>query len=107
MMQRLSAWFPVMLLAAVAGITVWLDRQLQPPEYPGESKARHVLVGSANDTSALGTIRAFEEAGRGSDCAVVGQNALDEFSARLLDIASVREAGDRRALRKAGRELAA
>ena len=41
MMQRLSAWFPVMLLAAVAGVTVWLDRQLQPPEYPGESKARH------------------------------------------------------------------
>jgi len=41
MMQRLSAWFPVMLLAAVAGVTVWLDRQLQPPEHTGESKARH------------------------------------------------------------------
>lgn len=41
MMQRLSAWFPVMLLAAVAGVTVWLDRQLQTPERPGESKARH------------------------------------------------------------------
>lgn len=40
-MQRLSAWFPVMLLAAVAGVTVWLDRQLQPPEHTGESKARH------------------------------------------------------------------
>jgi lipopolysaccharide export system protein LptC len=41
MMRRLSAWFPVILLAAVAGVTVWLDRQLQPPEHPGEGKARH------------------------------------------------------------------
>jgi ribose transport system substrate-binding protein len=48
-----------------------------------ESKAKHVLVGAANDTSALGTIRAFEEAGRGSDCAVVGQNAEPEARAEL------------------------
>jgi lipopolysaccharide export system protein LptC len=41
MMQRLSAWFPVILLAAVAGVTVWLDRQLQPPERAGEGKTRH------------------------------------------------------------------
>jgi glycerate 2-kinase len=38
--------------------------------------------------------------------AVVGQNALDPFQLRVLDIASVREAGDRGALRRAGRELA-
>jgi glycerate kinase len=38
--------------------------------------------------------------------AVVGQNALDPFRVRLLDISSVREAGDRAALERAGRELA-
>jgi ribose transport system substrate-binding protein len=53
-----------------------------------ESKARHVLVGAANDTSALGTIRAFEEAGRGSDCAVVGQNAEPEARAELRSSAT-------------------
>ena len=41
MMRRLSAWFPVILLAAVAGVTLWLDRQLQPPERAGEGQARH------------------------------------------------------------------
>ena len=39
------------------------------------SKARHVLVGAANDPSALGAVRAFQEAGRDATCAVVGQNA--------------------------------
>jgi ribose transport system substrate-binding protein len=53
-----------------------------------ESKARHVLVGAANDTSALGAIRAFEEAGRGSDCAVVGQNAEPEARAELRNQAT-------------------
>jgi ribose transport system substrate-binding protein len=48
-----------------------------------ESKARHVLIGAANDPSALGAIRAFEEAGRGTDCAVVGQNAEPEARAEL------------------------
>jgi len=48
-----------------------------------ESKARHVLVGAANDPSALGAIRAFEEAGRGSDCVVVGQNAEPEARTEL------------------------
>ena len=41
MMQRLAAWFPVLLLAAVAAVTVWLDRQVQPPEPAGNAKARH------------------------------------------------------------------
>ena len=40
-MQRLAAWFPVLLLAAVAAVTVWLDSQVQPPESVGNSKARH------------------------------------------------------------------
>lgn len=38
--------------------------------------------------------------------AVVGTNELDLFGTRVLDLASVREAGDPRALRRAGRELA-
>jgi ribose transport system substrate-binding protein len=39
------------------------------------SKGRHVLVGAANDPSALGAVRAFQETGRDSTCAIVGQNA--------------------------------
>ena len=39
------------------------------------SQARHVLVGAANDPSALGAVRAFQENGREATCAVVGQNA--------------------------------
>jgi glycerate kinase len=38
--------------------------------------------------------------------AVVGRNELTRFEARLLDLASVREAGTPRRLRSAGRELA-
>ena len=48
-----------------------------------ESKAKHVLVGTANDSSALGALRAFEEAGRASECAIVGQNAEPEARAEL------------------------
>jgi glycerate 2-kinase len=38
--------------------------------------------------------------------AIVGGDELDLFGRRVLDLASVREAGDPRALRRAGRELA-
>ncbi|HXS96949.1 MAG TPA: substrate-binding domain-containing protein [Candidatus Limnocylindrales bacterium] len=48
-----------------------------------ESKARHVLVGTANDSSALGALRAFQEAGRAQDCAIVGQNGEPEARAEL------------------------
>jgi lipopolysaccharide export system protein LptC len=41
MMQRYSAWFPVVLLAILAAVTVWLDREVQPPESTGDSRARH------------------------------------------------------------------
>lgn len=41
MMQRLTAWFPVLLLAAVAAVTLWLDRQVQPPETSANGKSRH------------------------------------------------------------------
>lgn len=47
------------------------------------SPARRILVGAANDPSALGAVRAFEEAGRGQSVAVVGQNAEPEARAEL------------------------
>jgi ribose transport system substrate-binding protein len=50
-----------------------------------ESKAKHVLVGAANDPSALGAARAFQEAGRAASCAVVGQNAEPDARAELRE----------------------
>lgn len=47
------------------------------------SKARNVLVGAINDPSAIGALRAFEEAGRAATCAVVGQNASAEARIEL------------------------
>jgi len=41
MMQRLGAWFPAALLALVAAVTVWLDREVQPPERSRDGKLRH------------------------------------------------------------------
>jgi len=41
MMQRITSWFPVVLLAAVAAMTVWLDQQVQPAERARDGKARH------------------------------------------------------------------
>jgi len=41
MIQRFGAWFPVLLLALVAGVTVWLDQQVQPPERARDGKLRH------------------------------------------------------------------
>jgi ribose transport system substrate-binding protein len=43
-----------------------------------ESRASRILVGAATDSSALGALRAFEEAGRLKDCAIVGQNGEPE-----------------------------
>jgi ribose transport system substrate-binding protein len=48
-----------------------------------ESKAKRVLVGAANDSSALGALRAFQEAGRANDCVIVGENAEPEVRAEL------------------------
>jgi ribose transport system substrate-binding protein len=47
------------------------------------SRSRHVLVGAVNDPSALGALRAFQEAGRTESCAVMGQNAAPEGRAEL------------------------
>jgi ribose transport system substrate-binding protein len=49
-----------------------------------ESKAKYVLVGAANDPSALGAARAFQEAGRAT-CAIVGQNAEPDARAELRE----------------------
>jgi ribose transport system substrate-binding protein len=42
------------------------------------SHARKILVGANNDLSALGALRAFQEAGRTECCAIMGQNASPE-----------------------------
>jgi ribose transport system substrate-binding protein len=47
------------------------------------SHAKRILVGAANDSSALGALRAFEEAGRVSHCAVVGHKAEPETRVEL------------------------
>jgi ribose transport system substrate-binding protein len=47
------------------------------------SKSRRVLVGAINDPSALGALRAFQEAGRTETCAVMGQNASPEGRVEL------------------------
>ena len=48
-----------------------------------ESRAKRVLVGAANDPSALGALRAFQEAGRAKECAIAGQNGEPEARAEL------------------------
>ena len=47
------------------------------------SRAKRMIVGAINDPSALGALRAFEEAGRTSACAIMGQNASPEGRAEL------------------------
>ncbi len=48
-----------------------------------ESKSKRILVGAANDPTALGALRAFQEAGRASECAIVGNNAEPEARIEL------------------------
>ncbi len=48
-----------------------------------ETRARRILVGAANDSSALGALRAFQEAGRAAECAIAGQNAEPEARAEM------------------------
>lgn len=42
------------------------------------ARSRRLLVGAINDVSAIGALRAFEEAGRSEMCAIMGQNASPE-----------------------------
>ena len=91
--------------ARVRGMTVGLSESLRPAEplrtvsidgdgqfaatlervrkHLRETRARRILVGAANDSSALGALRAFQEAGRSSECAVAGQNAEPEARAEM------------------------
>jgi ribose transport system substrate-binding protein len=43
-----------------------------------DTPAKRTLIGAINDTSALGALRAYQEAGRPDDCAIMGQNASPE-----------------------------
>ena len=47
------------------------------------TRARRILVGAGTDPSAIGALRAFEEAGRLAECAVMGQNAEPEGRTEL------------------------
>ena len=49
------------------------------------SKSRRMLVGTINDPSALGALRAFQEAGRTDGWAIMGQNASPEGRAELRE----------------------
>ena len=41
MNERLTAWFPLLLLTVLAALTFWLDRFVQPPGYSRGAAARH------------------------------------------------------------------
>jgi ribose transport system substrate-binding protein len=69
---------------------IWLDGRGQfggsleaVRKHLRHSSARHSLVGAINDPSALGALRAFEEAGRAEACVVMGQNASLEARTEL------------------------
>jgi ribose transport system substrate-binding protein len=49
------------------------------------SHSRRMLVAATNDPSALGALRAFEEAGRAAHCAVTGHNAEPEARAEMRE----------------------
>jgi len=49
------------------------------------SRSRRSVVGAINDVSAIGALRAFEEAGRAENCAAMGQNASPEGRAELRE----------------------
>jgi ribose transport system substrate-binding protein len=50
-----------------------------------QSKSKRILVGAATDSSALGALRAFQEAGRANECAIVAHNAEPEGRAELRE----------------------
>jgi ribose transport system substrate-binding protein len=49
------------------------------------SRARRFIIGAINDPSALGAMRALQEAGRSESCAIMGQNASPEGRAELRE----------------------
>jgi ribose transport system substrate-binding protein len=54
-------------------------------KYIRGSRSRRLVVGAINDVSAIGALRAFEEAGRADTCAIMGQNASPEGRAELRE----------------------
>ena len=77
---RDSASWPVVSIDGDGQFKTSLDRVRQ---HLRGSKSARVLVGAANDPSALGAARAFQEVGRAASCAVVGQNAEPDARAEL------------------------
>lgn len=77
---RAAAAWPVVSLDGDGQFKTALDRVRS---HLRGSRASRVLVGAANDPSALGAVRAFQESGRAEGCAVVGQNAEPDARAEL------------------------
>jgi ribose transport system substrate-binding protein len=76
-----AAGWPVVSIDADGQFKTALERVRK---HLRETKARRILVGAANDPSALGAARAFQESGR-NDCAIVGQNAEPDARAELRE----------------------
>ena len=54
-------------------------------KYIRGARSRRLIVGAINDVSAIGALRAFQEAGRAETCAIMGQNASPEGRAELRE----------------------
>lgn len=78
--SRDAATWPVVSLDGDGQFKTALERVRR---HLRQSRASRVLVGAANDPSALGAARAFQEAGRAMSCAIVGQNAEPDARAEL------------------------
>lgn len=75
-----AAGWPVVSIDADGQFKTSLERVRK---HLRETRARRILVGAANDPSALGAARAFQESGRADSCAIVGQNAEPDARAEL------------------------
>ena len=80
-MHDASSW-PVVSIDADGQFKTALERVRK---HLRETKAARILVGAANDPSALGAARAFQESGRSDACAIVGQNAEPDARAELRE----------------------
>ena len=60
------------------GKRLTVGEQLDIGRFLRRSRARGFLIGAINDPSALGALRAMQEAGRVASCAIMGQNAAPE-----------------------------
>lgn len=77
---RESAAWPVIPLDGDGQFKTALDRVRR---HLRATRDARVLVAAANDPSALGAVRAFQEAGRVRSCAIVGQNGEPDARAEL------------------------